>query len=251
MRQERDKSMPHRMPSAFVIALMLAVASAPVSPQAKPPWMESFKVSTADLATVGENPYFILKPGYQLTLEGREDGKPVRLVITVLDETRTIAGVETRVVEERETADGALAEVSRNFFAIETGTNNVYYFGEEVDEYTGGTVTGHEGAWVHGANGARFGLMMPGTPVAGMRYYQEMAPKVAMDRAEIVSVGERLTVPAGAFERCLKTEETTPLERATEYKVYAPGVGIIQDGPLVLVSRGPASTARPPRRQSS
>lgn len=43
----------------------------------------------------------------------------------MLDETRTIAGIETRVVEERETVDGALAEVSRNFFAIEKGTNSV------------------------------------------------------------------------------------------------------------------------------
>lgn len=234
-------------PGAFVAALGLAVATASFLPQAKPPWTESFTVNTADLATVGENPYFILRPGYQLTLEGREDGKPVRLVITVLDETRTIAGIETRVVEERETVEGALAEVSRNFFAIEKGTSSVYYFGEEVDEYERGKVTGHEGAWAHGAHGARFGLMMPGTPVVGMRYYQEIAPKIAMDRAEIVSVGERLTVPAGTFDRCLKTEETTPLERATEYKVYAPGVGLIQDGPLVLVSRAPGSTARPPR----
>jgi hypothetical protein len=59
-----------------------------------------------------------------------------------------------------------------------------------------------------------------------------------MDRAQIVSVSERVTTPAGTFEKCLKTEETTPLEPGDkEYKLYAPGVGLVRDGPLALVSR--------------
>jgi hypothetical protein len=57
-----------------------------------------------------------------------------------------------------------------------------------------------------------------------------------MDRAEIVSVSERVTTPAGTFEKCLKTEETTPLEPGRESKLYAPGVGLVTDGSLVLVS---------------
>jgi hypothetical protein len=53
-----------------------------------------------------------------------------------------------------------------------------------------------------------------------------------------VSLSERATTPAGTFEKCLKTEETTPLEPGDkEYKLYAPGVGLVQDGPLSLVSR--------------
>ena len=44
--------------------------------------------------------------------------------------------------------------------------------------------------------------------------------------------------PAGVFAHCLRTKETTPLERfAKEYKVYAPGVGVMKDGSLELVSR--------------
>ena len=35
-----------------------------------------------------------------------------------------------------------------------------------------------------------------------------------------------MTVPAGTFENCLKTEDTTPLEPdAVEHKYYAKGVG--------------------------
>jgi hypothetical protein len=200
--------------------------------------MESFEVDVKELATEGENPYFILKPGYQLTLEGRESGKSAQLAITVLHETMKVGGVDTRVVEERETIGGVLVEVSRNYFAIHPRTRDVYYFGEEVDMYKDGKLDSHEGAWRHGSNGARFGLAMPGKPAIGMRYYQEIAPKVALDRAEVVSLTERATTPAGTFEQCVKVRETTPLEpRVTEYKLYAAGVGLVEDSSLKLVSR--------------
>jgi len=235
----------HRRHVIAASACLAVVAMAVVLPgqqktggPAAKPWADSFAVKPGDLATTGENPYFVLKPGYALTLEGQEDGKTVRLVVTVLDQTVKVAGFDTRVVEERETQDGTLAEVSRNFFAIDARTDDVYYFGEDVDIYEGGKIVKHDGAWRHGTAGATLGLMMPGAPAVGLRHYQEVAPKVAMDRAEIVSVTDRITVPAGTFDKCVRTEETTPLEpKAREYKVYAPGVGLVKDGPLELVSR--------------
>jgi len=199
-------------------------------------WTSEFHLEPADLATTGRNPYFVLEPGYALTLaDGAE-----RLVVTVLDETRSIGGVVTRVVEERETKNGALVEVSRNFFAISRRTNAVFYFGEDVDAYKGGAVVNHDGAWLAGVNGARAGLMMPGLPLLRARYYQEWAPRVAMDRAEIVSLSEKRRTAAGEFADVLKIEETTPLERGVrEYKYYARDVGLIQDGSLTLVKAGP------------
>jgi hypothetical protein len=64
-----------------------------------------FDVVESDLAATGRNPYFILEPGYQLAFEGKEKGKKVALVITVLKETKKVGNVETRVVEERETME--------------------------------------------------------------------------------------------------------------------------------------------------
>ena len=220
-------------------ALSLAILAVRAAPVVAADWTKTFEVDTSALATVGESPYFVLRPGHRLTLEGREHGKAVQLVVTVLDETRRVGGVETRVVEERESSAGVLREVSRNYFAIDPRTKDIYYFGEDVDEYDGkGKLSGHGGGWHHGADGARFGLMVAGAPAVGSRYYQEQAPGRALDRAEVLSVTERLSTPAGAFEGCLRTRETTPLEPfAKEYKVYAPGVGLIQDGPLVLVAR--------------
>ena len=200
------------------------------------PYVDTFNVPPGEFASTGRNPYFILEPGYVLSFSGSEDGKKITLVITVLDQTRLVAGVETRVVEERETAGGQLTEVSQNYFAISTRTRDVYYFGEEVDRYENGTVAGHEGSWLAGEHGNRFGLAMPGTPQIGFRYYQEIAPGIAMDRGEIVSESETLKTPAGRFEMMLKVEETSALEPGVkEYKYYAATVGMLKS---VMVEGG-------------
>jgi hypothetical protein len=197
-------------------------------------WQTTFPADVHALATEGESAYFVLKPGFQATFEGPRSG---RLVITVLNETKAVGGVTTRVVEEREWEGNDLVEVSRNYYAIDPASKDVYYFGEDVDTYKKGRVVNHEGSWQHGTKGATFGLMMPGAPAVGMKFYQEQAKGVAMDRAEIVSVTEKAVTRAGSFDRCVKTRETTPLEPlAREYKVYAPGVGLAQDGDLKLVS---------------
>ena len=81
--------------------------------------------------------------------------------------------------------------------------------------------------------------MMPGTIQLGYKYYQEIAPNIAMDRAEILNDNEMLETPADTFTKCLKVEETTPLEPDTiEYKIYAPGIGLIKDEELLLTHYG-------------
>lgn len=216
---------------AFMVTLS-SIAAPCQSNQDDRSWTMTFNVEPGDLATSGRNTYFILQPGYQLVLADGDE----QLVITVLDETRRIGESDTRVVEERETRAGKVVEVSRNFFAISKSSNDVYYFGEDVDIYKRGLVVSHEGAWIAGRNGARPGLMMPGRPILKARYYQEIAPGVAMDRAMIVSLTDRLKTPAGEFTNVLKTAESSPLEpRALEHKYYAPEVGLLQDGHLKLI----------------
>ncbi|OGH61084.1 MAG: hypothetical protein A3G34_11915 [Candidatus Lindowbacteria bacterium RIFCSPLOWO2_12_FULL_62_27] len=198
-------------------------------------WLDSFAVADRDFVTTGRNRYWILEPGYRLLLKSKTEG----VEITVLNETRKIGGIETRIVEEREWKKDRLVEVSRNFFAVDRKTNDIYYFGEEVDMYKGGKVTGHEGAWLHGSEGARYGLIMPAKPGVGFKHYQEIAPDAAMDRAEIISVNETLKTPAGTFEGCLKVDETTPLEPGEHsIKLYAPEVGLVKDGATKLVEYG-------------
>jgi hypothetical protein len=223
----------------LVLGTLVGGAPGPLAQSApQTGWADTFAVEKKDFVPAGSNAYFRLEPGYRLKLEGREGLSRVTLVITVLEETRLVDGVETRIVEERESKGGRLVEVSRNFFAFNGADRGVYYFGEEVDIYKGGRIVGHEGAWASGTNGARFGLMMPDRPVVGARFYQEIAPGVAMDRAEVVALDASLKTPAGEFKGCLKVAETTPLEGGREYKIYAPGIGLVKDGSLLLVERG-------------
>jgi hypothetical protein len=223
---ERDK--PQRLGGSSAAVALPAAASA-----VDQTFQDDFNLAGRTLSDTGESRYFILRPGYQLVLA---DGAS-QLTITVLNETRAINGTTTRVVEERLETASLPAEIALNFFAIDPGTGDVFYFGEEVDEYSAGVLTGHPGAWTATGNN-RPGLIMPGSPVVGMRYYQEVAPGIAQDRAEVLSLSETCVTPAGEFAACLVTKESSAIESAVEQKSYAPGIGLVQDQDLRLVSHG-------------
>jgi hypothetical protein len=210
------------------------------SPGAGQAFQQDFNLANRTLADSGESRYFILRPGYQLVLASG----PTQLTVTVLNETREIGGVRTRVVEEREDKGGQLLEVTRNFYAIDPKTGDVFYFGEEVNDYAGGVVVGNPGAWSADGSRNKAGLLMPGQPVVGMRYHQEMAPGVALDRAEVISMSQTCKTPAGEFKDCLVTRESSDLNPAIEHKAYAPGIGLVQDQALSLVRYGYVNPSR-------
>ena len=197
-------------------------------------WNDRFDVKTSDLRPTGDNAYLAIQPGKVLKLRNA-DGDT--LTVTILKETKTVDGVKCGVLEERETKNHKLIEVSRNFFATDPATQDVYYFGEDVDNYRDGKIINHESAWHAGENGARFGLMIPGKPTVGEKFYQEIAPKVAMDRVEIVSTDETVKTAAGTFEHCVHLKETTPIEAEVSHKYYAPGVGMIKDDDFELAQK--------------
>lgn len=194
-------------------------------------WRDRFDVNKADLLPTGANAYITLQPGRVLKLAHGSD----TLTVSILTDTQPVDGVTAGVLEERETKSGKLVEVSRNFMATDKKTGDVYYFGEDVDNYKNGKIVNHESAWRAGSGGARFGLMMSAKPFAGEKFYQEIAPKIAMDRVEVLSTDETVRTPAGVFEHCVHLRETTPLERDVSHKYYAPGIGIIKDDEFELI----------------
>jgi hypothetical protein len=219
----------------FIVGAATLALCASAAQGAGSAWQQEFALSSCNMVTSGKNPYFVLEPGFQLFLEGGG----MRLQITVTAETRQIDGVMTRVVEEREWKDGKLYEVARNYFAVCEQTKDVYYFGEDVDFYENDKVVKHDGTWHAGKNGNKAGLIMPGTPKVNMKYYQEIAPGVAMDRAEIVSLTETCKTPAGTFKNCMKVKEGSAIDpTALEYKYHAPGIGLVRDEDLRLVKYG-------------
>jgi len=205
---------------------------------------ENVDISVCDPSQGGfsltiDNPYFPLVPGSQLVFDGNDNGTALHLEITVLDSTVDVAGVTTRILEERETEGGELVEVSRNFF-VQASDGSVCYYGEDVDIYQGGVIVAHSGQWRAGEGGALPGIMMPASPAVGMAFRQEIAPGVAEDRAEIRAVGETVTVPAGTYNATVRFLETTPLEPGSRtVKLFAQGVGLIVDDVVRLTARTP------------
>ena len=197
-----------------------------------------------DFTVFGGLPYFPLNPGHQVVLAGEDDGEPVQVIITVLNETRDVTFVEngtprtvtTRVVEEVESEDGELTEISRNFFAMCRQTGDVFYFGEEVDDYEDGEIVGHDGAWLAGVDGALPGVIMPGEFNVGDFYYQEFAPDVAEDQAINDAEGLMIDTPVGQYDAVVQVVEPDPLEPDADpsLKQYAPGVGVVVDNELSL-----------------
>ena len=109
-------------------------------------------------------------------------------------------------MEEYETEDGELEEVSKNFVADCNPMHDVYYFGEDVFDGDGNPLPD---AWLAGKDGARPGILMPDRAyLLGSRYFQEFAPN-AKDRGEHTSMGFEVEVPAGTFKNCVEMTETS------------------------------------------
>jgi len=207
-----------------ILAGVVLLATASLTAQMPAPWQTSFPVDRKNLGIKGNNPYLPLIPGSHWTYKrGREFE-----TITVLKTTKMIDGVECRPVEDREETGGQLAEITLDYYAIDQTNNDVYYMGEDVDIYRSGKVVSHQGSWLSGVDGATFGMLLPGSPQPGQRYYQEQAPG-AKDRVEIKSIDERITTPLGTFAHCVLIEESSALDRGVSHKWYARGIVAVKD----------------------
>jgi hypothetical protein len=231
--------------SVLLIGFVLASANADRR-QAAPEYTTDFGFSDGHVFLAnGGNAYFSLEPGRFHRLEGtNEDGEFVEVEMTVTTKVIKIPFemdgmsmfANARVIEEREWVDGALDEISLNFYARCPESGGIYYFGEEVRIYEDGQAVSNEGSWRVGTDGARPGLFMPPVFLLGARYYQEQAPGVALDRAEHLESGLVVKTPAGVFEDCVMVLESSDLEEDEEtIKVYGKGVGLLVDEYLELV----------------
>lgn len=173
-----------------------------------------------------DNPYMPFPAGQIHILENENS----KVQVSVLNETEKVAGVQTRVVEEREWTEGEISEISRNYF-VQSPDGTVCYYGEQVDEYKNGSITGHGGSWRADESENKPGIAMPGHPTVGQTYQQELAPGVAMDSARHEAFEPSYTTPAGTFTDVLLVNESPP-----STKRYAPGVGMVFDDGAQLTS---------------
>ncbi|HEX7292403.1 MAG TPA: hypothetical protein VF250_14885 [Conexibacter sp.] len=177
-----------------------------------------------------DNAWYPLRPGTTYVYRGAKDGKPARDVVSVTHRTRLVGGVRCRVVHDRLSLRGRLAERTADYYA-QDARGTVWYFGEDTAELSpSGDVTSTEGTWHAGVDGARAGIFMPARPRVGERHRQEFLRGHAEDHFQVVSLDARIAVPFGTFDHALRTREWTPLEPGViDAKYYVRGVGEVSE----------------------
>jgi hypothetical protein len=181
------------------------------------------KIDPADFGAGVDHPFLPLTPGTTFTFDGAE-----KVVVTVTDDAKVILGVPVTVVRDQVLVDGALAEDTFDWYAQDRD-GNVWYFGEQTAEYENGKVTSTKGSWEGGVDGAQPGIVMLADPRIGDSYRQEYLAGEAEDLAKVTGIDGSISVPYGAYEQVLITEEWTPLEPdVRERKTYARGVGLLE-----------------------
>ena len=186
------------------------------------------QINPADFTTQITNKYFALPVGKKLTYETTEQGKVTeRVEIEILPETMTIEGVETVVYLDKEFKNGQLVEETRDYLA-QHKDGDVWYFGEDVDNYWNGMLLNHSGSFLHGRDGAKAGIWMKAEQLVGDSYRQEFYPGHAEDIRDTVATGETVTTKSGTYTDCVKVYDWTPLEKnAREHKYHCPEAGAL------------------------
>ena len=205
-----------------VLVLVLLAAGCGAEEQAAlPQGSDPVEIDPTRFSAEIDHPYWPMAPG---TVWVYREGEQ-RIEVTVTDRTRTVMGVETRVVHDLVTENGVPVEDTFDWYA-QADDGNLWYFGEETTEFEDGKPAGHAGAWEAGVDGALPGILLPADPEVGMTYRQEYYAGEAEDRATVLSLDEAVSVPFGDFTGALQTEDTTQLEPdVVEQKFYVRGIG--------------------------
>lgn len=183
-----------------------------------------------------DNKWFPLTPGMQFTTTGTvtsAEGVHERTVVhTVTGLTKVIDGVTTRVMWDRDYADGELVESELAFFA-QTGSGDVWLFGEYPEEFENGEFVGAPSTFISGIAKAQAGIAMQAKPRTGTAsYVQAYAPKVDfLDCGTVIQKNQTVCVPTGCYNDVLVIDEFNPLEppeAGHQRKFYSAGTGLVK-----------------------
>jgi hypothetical protein len=201
-----------------------------------PTGSEPAELDPGDFTTEIDSPYWPMRPGSRWVYRETTGDEVHRVVVTVTDRTRTIEGIEARVIHDLVTTPaGERVEDTLDWYAQDKD-GNVWYLGEDTKEYEDGKVVSTEGSWEHGVDGAQAGIIVATQPKQGLAYREEYYAGEAEDAAEVLSVEGKVQVPFGFFRDAMITRNYSGIEpRVEELKFYAKGVGPVLE---LLVSGG-------------
>jgi hypothetical protein len=206
-----------------LVAVTSAGGCGDASPESPPSGVDELVVPTpspdpADFVADVDNPWLPLAQGaawtYQAT--GVTQGT---VTVTVGEETETVAGVATTVVTRRSPSGDQV-----DYYAQDT-RGNVWWFGRQ-------------GEWRTGEDGAQAGLAMPADPRLGDGWRAAYAEGVVDVRAEVVTLDQAVSVPAGRFSDLVGIDASSPLTPGVATRsFYARGTGLVEE----MSTEGPTS----------
>ena len=172
------------------------------------------------------NPLFPISELDQVILLGKEDDLQLRVVVTLLPDTKTIEwnGQQVETLESQYMAflDGRIAEVALDWYA-QDDNGSVWYFGEDVFNYEDGVIADTEGTWLAGRDGP-VAMIMPGDPQVGDVYRPENIPGIVFEEVTVKSINETMHGPRGHVNGSIIVEEFH-MSGTYEDKIFAPGYG--------------------------
>src|SRR3954452_17704340 len=189
------------------------------------------------------NPYLPITKFHRTVLKGVDTGQHLRIVRTLQDRTKAFAyhgkTVKAAVVKDVVTnvKAGRVIEKTIDYFAQDKA-GTVYYFGEDVNEYSPHKPVSHEGQWRLGRDTKTPGVLMPARPKLGDSYKAEAVPGITHETDHVVAVGKTKRVAGHTYHHVIKVRENAGPPPEVEFKTYAPGTGVLTEanGGVHLVS---------------
>src|SRR5262245_2849155 len=225
--------------AVFLLAAGCGGSSKSPGSMTLPQGTEPVHLDPADFTTDIDNPYWPMAPGSHWVYREVENSETQRVDVTVTGRTKTLDGIEARVVHDRVSRGGETVEDTYDWYAQDSD-GNVWYLGEDTREYEDGKLKTREGSWAAGVDGAQPGIVVPAEPKRGMSYREEYYAGHAEDAAAVLNVDSQVQVPFGRFRGALLTRNYSSLEPTVEeMKLYARGVGPVME---LLVSGGSGRT---------
>jgi hypothetical protein len=195
----------------------------------------SFKASNFVDPTAGTNKWLPLVPGTQWVREGTvlfgNRKVPIQIVSTVTDVVRVIGGVKAVAVLDHNVEAGQVVQQSIDYFAQDKA-GAIWTLGSITEQYEAGRFVDIDEAWLHGADGAKAGILMPANPTAKTPPWLIAQPPGAdPDAAEFVKLEPTKCAPFDCFQNVLVIREGKKTALDNELKYYAAGVGLIRNEP--------------------
>jgi hypothetical protein len=176
------------------------------------------------------NPYFPHPAGQVMNYMVSWIENSSALSVTSTVNSKMIMGVLCLGVHDRGRgiiAEGQTEDTWRWYAQDRDG--NVWIFAQETKKYDYAVLT-EDWSWQAGTNGAKPGKVMPGRPLdyVNKEFQLEFVPGIAEDKAMVLGVNEKVTVPFGTFSGCVKIKVFSDLEPGKESIMYfAPGTGLV------------------------